>query len=104
MPVTSRRLFARKLGVGVGAALVARPGLSSPVARDPGPIRLSSNENPYGPSATAREAMTQSQEIAALYLWRRQNGHLQRRVTSSFRRYLEVASLPEVQDARGDPR
>ena len=67
MHVTSRRLFARKLGVGVGAALVARPGLSSPVPRDRGPIRLSSNENPYGPSAAAREAMTQSQDLAALY-------------------------------------
>ncbi len=67
MPVTSRRLFARKLGAGVGAALVARPGLSSPAVRDTGPIRLSANENPYGPSVRAREAMTQSQERAGLY-------------------------------------
>ena len=67
MPVTSRRLFARKLGAGVGAALVARPGLASPAKRDAGPIRLSSNENPYGPSSAAREAMTQSQDLAALY-------------------------------------
>jgi len=67
MPVTSRRLFARQLGAGVGLAMVARSGLSSPLAGDRGPIRLSSNENPYGPSSRAREAMTRAQDLAALY-------------------------------------
>ena len=57
----SRRRFARLLGVGA-AAVVAKPALS--LAKKPaaptvtgGIVRLSSNENPYGPSPKALKAM-----------------------------------------------
>jgi len=65
----SRRSFATALGAGLGAALLPRP--LTPAARaDAGPkgtILLNSNENPYGPSARAREAMTATQPIASRY-------------------------------------
>jgi histidinol-phosphate aminotransferase len=57
----SRRRFAQLLSVGA-AATVVRPALS--FARSPQPaaaattvVRLSANENPYGPSSKAHEAM-----------------------------------------------
>ncbi len=61
----SRRKFAQLLGVGAAAA-VARPALSfarkatvaTPAAAAPAIVRLSSNENPYGPSAKALKAMS----------------------------------------------
>jgi len=70
----SRREFARLLGAGA-AATAARPALS--LARSTGApansltgaglVRLSSNENPYGPSARALESMTSSFPIACRY-------------------------------------
>src|SRR3954468_8165449 len=58
----SRRRFAHLLGVGAAAAVVrprisfaAEPEASAPPASRV--IRLSANENPYGPSARALEAM-----------------------------------------------
>jgi histidinol-phosphate aminotransferase len=62
----SRRDFARAAGAGVAAAVVGR---ALPVrASVPGrPIILDSNENPYGPSPKALEAMTASQRVAARY-------------------------------------
>ena len=59
----SRRKFAQLLGAGAVAA-VARPALSFAKETAPVPVaaagvvRLSSNENPYGPSAKALKAMT----------------------------------------------
>ncbi len=58
----SRRKFAQLLGVGAAAA-VARPALSfaqAPAAPATASaiVRLSSNENPYGPSAKALKAMS----------------------------------------------
>ena len=65
----SRRSFAGALGAGLGAELLSKH--VSPIAHAasaPGaPILLNSNENPYGPSARAREAMTASQGIASRY-------------------------------------
>ncbi|MGB8341773.1 MAG: aminotransferase class I/II-fold pyridoxal phosphate-dependent enzyme [Chthoniobacterales bacterium] len=69
----SRRKFARLLGAGAAAA-VARPALSfartttdeSPVAFS-GIVRLSSNENPYGPSARALKAMNDAVPLACRY-------------------------------------
>jgi histidinol-phosphate aminotransferase len=65
--VLTRRRFAGALGAALGAA-VARP---SPAAASPeaaaSEIDLSSNENPYGPSPAALEAMTRSQAVAARY-------------------------------------
>ncbi len=64
----SRRSFAAALGAGVSGSLLAPRFLPAVRAAAPaGPIRLDSNENPYGPSARAREAMTASQVIASRY-------------------------------------
>jgi histidinol-phosphate aminotransferase len=59
----SRRQFAHLLGVGAAAAIV-RPRImvateapTVPAPAKPGVVRLSANENPYGPSAKAHEAM-----------------------------------------------
>ena len=71
----SRRKFAQLLGAGAAAA-VARPALTlaksatidasqAPVAT--GVVRLSSNENPYGPCAKALRAMSDSFAIACRY-------------------------------------
>jgi len=69
----TRRGFGAVLGAAAGAALLdtgltmrtaaarVRSGLPKDV------IQLNSNENPYGPSPAAREAMTRSQEIASRY-------------------------------------
>ena len=71
----SRRKFAQLLGVGAAAA-VARPALSfagpppdvSPAAPATGAVvRLSSNENPYGPSPKALKAMTDAFGLCCRY-------------------------------------
>jgi histidinol-phosphate aminotransferase len=73
----SRRKFARLLGAGAAVA-VARPALSfaappeaSPAAASPATagavVRLSSNENPYGPSPKALKAMTDAFGLACRY-------------------------------------
>ncbi len=71
----SRRKFAQLLGTGAVAAL-GRPALtfaktaaveSTRVPVAPGVVRLSSNENPYGPSAKALQAMSDSFGIASRY-------------------------------------
>jgi histidinol-phosphate aminotransferase len=70
----SRRDFARLLGAGAAAAVV-RPRLSfakqtqsvtTPLAEG-GIVRLSANENPYGPSPKAFQAMTDSFGLACRY-------------------------------------
>jgi histidinol-phosphate/aromatic aminotransferase/cobyric acid decarboxylase-like protein len=75
------RQFGRFVGTSVGAAMLA-PKLTYSVAEarlPPGVpedvIQLNSNENLYGPSAKALEAMTQSQRWASRY-----PGHLEQRV------------------------
>ena len=67
----SRRRFAQLLGAGAAAA-VARPALS--LARSPSPspalariVRLSHNENPYGPSPKALKAITDGFDFACRY-------------------------------------
>ena len=74
----SRRKFAQLLGIGAGSAVV-RPALSlaksfEPAAQSsmPSPaaasvVRLSANENPYGPSLNALKAMTDSFSLACRY-------------------------------------
>src|SRR5881394_2815287 len=67
----SRRKFAQLLGAGAAAAL-ARPAFSSAklsehVGAAGGVVRLSANENPYGPSPKALKAMTDSFIIACRY-------------------------------------
>lgn len=66
----SRRDFARTVSVGLGAAFLT-PEVALPqtprVPAGPNDIRISSNENPYGPSPKALAAMTDSQRVAARY-------------------------------------
>src|SRR5437660_10338528 len=71
----SRRKFAQLLGAGAAAAVV-RPHVSfakltQPVATSSTAggniVRLSANENPYGPSPKALQAMTESFPLACRY-------------------------------------
>jgi len=71
----SRRKFAQLLGAGA-AAVVVRPSLSfakpsqyvvTPLTEGGNNIRLSANENPYGPSPKALEAITNSFGLACRY-------------------------------------
>lgn len=67
----SRRTFGRAVGATAGAAMLA-PALlrgvrASSAARPAGPVMLGFNENPYGPSPAALEAMTEAQAVAARY-------------------------------------
>jgi histidinol-phosphate aminotransferase len=67
----SRRKFAQLLGAGAAAAL-ARPAFSSAklsehIGATGGVVRLSANENPYGPSPKALKAMTDSFGLACRY-------------------------------------
>jgi histidinol-phosphate aminotransferase len=65
----SRRRFASSLGAALGAAVVRPPASGAAAAEGVGSsvIDLSSNENPYGPSPEALEAMTRSQAVASRY-------------------------------------
>lgn len=74
----SRRGFAKLMGVGAASVVVTRPGLAFPEellwrsnvtvpALANGVVRLSSNENPYGPSPQALKAMTKAFELAWRY-------------------------------------
>src|ERR1041384_1927640 len=98
MPETysmSRRRFAQLLGV--GAAVVAtRPSLQLTTAasevvvssRAPATIvRLSSNENPYGPSPLAIRAMTEAFDLA----WRYPDEHAE----------TLIVSLAKLHDGKG---
>lgn len=67
----SRRKFAQLLGAGAAAALV-RPEVSFGKQPEHVPasgqvVRLSANENPYGPSPKALKAMTDSFKLACRY-------------------------------------
>jgi histidinol-phosphate aminotransferase len=71
----SRRKFAQLLGAGA-AAVIVRPPLSfakptqsiaTPLAESGNIVRLSANENPYGPSPKALEAITNSFGLACRY-------------------------------------
>ena len=70
----SRRDFARLLGAGAAAAMVGpRVSFAKPnqpvttVLAEGGEVRLSANENPYGPSPKAFQAMTASFNRACRY-------------------------------------
>jgi len=71
----SRRKFAQLLGISA-ATVVVRPPVSfakptqsvtTPLAEDGGIVRLSANENPYGPCPKALQAMTDSFGLACRY-------------------------------------
>ena len=61
MASLSRRSFGKLLGSGIAAATL-RPALAKGPAPSPAadPVRLSSNENPYGPCPAALEAMREA--------------------------------------------
>jgi len=73
----NRRQFATVLGAGLGAALVEGPfgarraegALPSNRGSSAAPdaVLLNSNENPYGPAASALDAITKSESVAARY-------------------------------------
>src|SRR5882762_9056044 len=67
----SRRRFAHLLGIGAAAAIV-RPRFTiaaeqPPKTKSSGVVRLSANENPYGPSAKAHEAMKNAHPMCNRY-------------------------------------
>src|SRR5213594_5164348 len=71
----SRRKFSQLLGAGA-AAVVVRPALSfakptqsvaTPLAEGGNIVRLSANENPYGPCPKALQAITDSFGLACRY-------------------------------------
>ena len=69
----SRRKFAHLLGVGAAAAIVrpritiAKESTTVPAPAKTGVVRLSANENPYGPSAKAHDAMKNAHGICNRY-------------------------------------
>jgi len=65
----SRRVFTRNLGAGLGAALLSSTASVEAAAGEDstGPLLLNFNENPYGPSPAALEAMKRSHAVAARY-------------------------------------
>ncbi len=69
----TRRQFGAALGVAAGATLLEigpgprAAGASLALGLPPDMVQLNSNENPYGPSAPARKAMTLSQDVAGRY-------------------------------------
>jgi len=69
----SRRHFAHLLGVGAAAAIirprftVAKESSTVPAPAKAGVVRLSANENPYGPSAKAHEAMKNAHGVCNRY-------------------------------------
>ena len=69
----SRRKFTHLLGIGAAVALVrprvtiAAEAATVPAKTKPGGVRLSANENPYGPSAKAHEAMKNAHGVCNRY-------------------------------------
>src|SRR6266568_2739958 len=69
----SRRHFAHLLGIGAAAAIVrpritiATESSTVPAPAKGGAVRLSANENPYGPSAKAHEAMKNAHPMSNRY-------------------------------------
>src|SRR5882757_6443347 len=71
----SRRKFAQLLGIGAAAAVVRPPlsftkptqSVTTPLTEAGGIVRLSANENPYGPCPKALQAITESFGLACRY-------------------------------------
>src|SRR5436853_421113 len=74
---TSRRTLLKQIGLGVAGLGIAQfktfavqpTNLLTFGSIDDSPIRLSSNENPYGPSPLARAAMADSINNSNRYNW-----------------------------------
>jgi histidinol-phosphate aminotransferase len=76
----NRRHWLKQIGLGVaGMGLTNLKTFALPVKEDftisdgNEPVKLSSNENPYGPSPLARTAMVESINISNRYNWQRTN-------------------------------
>jgi histidinol-phosphate aminotransferase len=72
MPALSRRAFAQLLGAGAAAATLPFPAFAakpsgSAVGSAKGPVRLSANENPFGPSPKALDAMSEAFSVSCRY-------------------------------------
>ncbi|MFN3998148.1 pyridoxal phosphate-dependent aminotransferase [Algoriphagus sp.] len=75
----SRRDWLKRTSLGGGLALLGGTGIASSLSAEEikkynprpmvGPIRLGSNENPYGPSESMRKAMTAAFENGCRYPW-----------------------------------
>ena len=75
----SRREWLKSASLGSGMALLGATGLSSSLSAEEirkfnprplaGPVRLGSNENPYGPSEKMRQAMTAAFDNGCRYPW-----------------------------------
>src|SRR6266404_9529195 len=71
----SRRKFAQLLGIGAATAVVRPPlsfakptqSVATPLAEGGNIVRLSANENPYGPSPKALQAITESFGLTCRY-------------------------------------
>ncbi|HVR70224.1 MAG TPA: histidinol-phosphate transaminase [Vicinamibacteria bacterium] len=67
-PRLSRRRFASTLaGAGLGLGLPGRAAASLPAGAPGDAIQLNANENPYGPSASALDALTRAQAAVSRY-------------------------------------
>jgi histidinol-phosphate aminotransferase len=66
MPVLSRRAFAQLVGAGAAAAALPMPSLLAATPRE-SVVRLSANENPYGPSPAALAAIRDALPLAWRY-------------------------------------
>jgi histidinol-phosphate aminotransferase len=66
MPTLSRRAFAQLVGAGAAAAALPMPSLLAAVPRE-SVVRLSANENPYGPSPAALAAIRDALPLAWRY-------------------------------------
>lgn len=74
---TNRRNWLKLMGMGVaGLGFGKMEGLAAPLKHFPGltpldgsPIKLNSNENPYGPSPMAKDAMIKNTGISNRYTW-----------------------------------
>jgi histidinol-phosphate aminotransferase len=68
MSQMTRRSFALLTGTGaIAAALPSIAFAQSPVRRELAPVRLHFNENPYGPSPNARQALSRIDDLAWRY-------------------------------------
>ncbi|GAB2491320.1 pyridoxal phosphate-dependent aminotransferase [Algoriphagus taiwanensis] len=79
MKEISRRAWLKSASLGSGLALLGASGMASSLSAEEirkfnprplaGPIRLGSNENPYGPSEKMRQAMVSAFENGCRYPW-----------------------------------
>src|SRR5690349_1840137 len=94
----SRRTFSKLVGAGAAYAAVGSFAVGEPLrilyAPPPTVVRLSSNENPYGPSADGLKAMTDSFSLA----WRYPDEHADLLIEELAR----VNSVPAEQILLGD--